>query len=95
MENIQAVRPKKKLNIDFPFEFQILDKFKPKMIFTAHTHVSRILTYPPQHIENVADNRIVTVHLNGLRNFTEISVPTSSYRMGVSNVGYGYAVIGK
>lgn len=79
----------------FHLELQILDKFKPKMIFTAHSHYSRVITYPPQHVENIVDSRVVTIHLNGLRNFSEISVPTSSYRMGVSKIGYGYAVIGK
>lgn len=65
------------------------------MIFSAHSHYSRVITYPPQNIESLVDNRIVTIHLNGVRDYTEIAVPTSSYRMGVTNIGYGYAVIGK
>lgn len=77
-----------------------MDQFKPNIIFSGHTHYSRIITYPPAHSELLVDNRIVTVDLNNFdakenyRNFTEIMVPSSSYRMGVVNVGYGYAVIG-
>lgn len=82
------------------FRFQILDQFKPIIIFSAHTHLSRILTYPPQEVESVYDNRIVKVHLHSdgmgdSRKYTEIMIPTSSYRMGVPNVGFGFAVIGK
>lgn len=82
--------------LTFLFKLQILKKFKPKMIFTAHSHYSRLITYPPQHFESLVDNRVVTIPLNNIvQNFTEISSPTCSYRMGVPNIGYGYAVIGK
>lgn len=85
---------------NFSLFLQIMDQFKPNIIFSGHSHLSRIITYPPQNIENLVDNRVVNVKLNNLnvaenyRNFTEIVVPTSSYRMGVPNIGYGYAVIG-
>lgn len=78
-----------------------MDQFKPNIIFSGHSHLSRLITYPPQHIEDLVDNRIVNVGLNNFnavensRNFTEISIPACSYRMGVNNIGYGYAVIGK
>lgn len=78
-----------------------MDQFKPNIIFSGHSHYSRKITYPPIHSEHLVDNRIVTVDLNNYdvkenyRNFTEIMVPTCSYRMGVANIGYGYAVIGK
>lgn len=77
-----------------------MDQFKPNIIFSGHSHLSRLIKYPPQHIEDLVDNRIVNVELNNFnalensRNFTEINMPTTSYRMGVRNVGYGYAVIG-
>lgn len=60
-------------------------------------HLSRVITYPPQNVENFLENGIMTVDLKkGINQkiFTEIMVPTSSYRMGVSNIGYGLAVIG-
>lgn len=38
---------------------------------------------------------MVTIPLNSARNYTEIAVPTASYRMGVNHIGYGWAVIGK
>lgn len=78
-----------------------MDQFKPSIIFSGHTHLSRIITFPPQNIMNLVDNRVVKLklkHINYIEtyhNFTEIVVPASSYRMGVANIGYGYAVIGK
>lgn len=78
-----------------------MDQFKPNIIFSGHSHYSRLITYPPPHTVQLIDNRIVTVDLNNFnavenyRNFTEIMVPSSSYRMGVANIGYGYAIIGK
>lgn len=77
-----------------------MDDFKPNIIFSAHMHLSRIYSYPPQNIENLVDNRVVTVDFNNNENneehrrFVEIMIPTSSYRMGVANIGYGFAVIG-
>lgn len=62
-------------------------------------HLSRIITYPPQNVEHILDNGILTIDLKNRKDnkqlFTEIMVPTSSYRMGVSNIGYGLAIIGK
>ncbi|XP_055297864.1 metallophosphoesterase 1 homolog [Sitodiplosis mosellana] len=77
----------------------IIDQFKPNIIFSGHSHLSRVITYPPQNIANLVDYSVVKVNLNNFnvaehhRNFTEIAVPASSYRMGVDNIGYGYAVI--
>lgn len=70
------------------------------IIFSAHTHLSRVLTYPPQEVNSVYDSRIVKVQLHSAgmadsRKYTEIMIPTSSYRMGVRNIGFGFAVIGK
>lgn len=78
-----------------------MDQFKPNIIFSGHSHLSRVITYPPQDIVALVDNSVVKVKLNNFnvaehhRNFTEIVVPSSSYRMGVEDIGYGYAVIGK
>lgn len=89
------------MNQFFPFiSLQIFDKFKPNIIFSAHTHLSRVLTYPPQEVQSFSDNRIVKVDLRTdnaageYRKHTEIMIPTSSYRMGVYSIGYGFAVIG-
>lgn len=62
-------------------------------------HLSRVITYPPQEVENLFGNQIVKVDLRGqhageYKKFTEIMIPTSSYRMGVNSIGYGFAVIG-
>ena len=77
-----------------------MDQFKPNVIFSGHSHLSRVITYPPQKIVDLVDRSIVKVKLNNFdvaehhRKFTEIVVPASSYRMGVYDIGYGYAVIG-
>lgn len=46
------------------------------------------------------DNRIIAIDLShnqdrNARDYTEIMVPTASYRMGVLNVGHGFAIIGE
>lgn len=60
-------------------------------------HISRFITYPPIEMENFNDYRIIKVNYSGHmeKRFTEIMVPTCSYRMGVLNTGYGLAVLGK
>lgn len=88
------------MGVFFIIRFQILDQFKPIIIFSAHAHLSRVLTYPPQEVNSVYDNRIVKVQLHSVgmadsTKYTEIMIPTSSYRMGVRNIGFGFAVIGK
>lgn len=71
------------------------------MIFSAHSHISRVITLPPVHFEYLNDNSILKITLrtnemiDGKRKITEIMVPTCSYRMGVKNIGFGMAVLGK
>lgn len=62
-------------------------------------HLSRLFYYPEQTAENVFDNRRIVIDLthqdgNDLR-FAEIMIPTASYRMGVKNIGHGFAIIGE
>lgn len=85
--------------LNFPY-FQVLYNFQPDVIFSAHSHISRLITYPDQTAESFADNRIIAIDLKhnrggNRRNFIEIMVPTSSYRMGVKNIGHGFAIIGE
>lgn len=75
----------------------VITKYNPSIIFSAHMHVSRIITYPPFNAAYLEDKRILSHALNVERhvpNRTEIMVPTCSYRMGVSKMGYGWAVFG-
>ena len=37
----------------------------------------------------------VTIDMRGQYSLNEIAVPTCSYRMGETNIGYGVAVIGR
>lgn len=41
------------------------------------------------------DNNIVYTFTLGVSDLYEILVPTCSYRMGTSKIGFGYAIIGK
>lgn len=63
-------------------------------------HLSRLITYPPFEKQYLEDRQIVKYELRKYehgfeRKRVEIMIPTCSYRMGVSNIGYGYAIIGE
>lgn len=64
-------------------------------------HVSRLITYPPFNKESVEDFRVIRLPLTKIesndpnRKYTEIMIPTSSYRMGVLQMGFGLAVLGE
>lgn len=51
------------------------------------------------HFDNMNDESILTLRTNevvdGKIKRTEIMLPTCSYRMGVKNIGFGMAIIGK
>ncbi|KAJ6649874.1 hypothetical protein Bhyg_05115 [Pseudolycoriella hygida] len=71
---------------------------QPDVIFSAHQHVSRIITYPPIRTENFnTDSSIISFELGDTKGNVqlEIMVPTSSYRMGSKEVGMGYGVLEK
>lgn len=73
---------------------------QPHLLFTAHEHKSMIintdaLLRQDYHITPVTpDNIRVYEYSLGITNMYEIMIPTSSYRMGTKNIGYGFAVIG-
>lgn len=70
---------------------------KPNIIFTAHMHISRLIHHPGQAAENIADNRVTAIDIgrNNPPEIVEFMIPTSSYRMGVKNIGHGFAIIGE
>lgn len=86
----------------YAFMFQVLTKFQPVVVFSGHKHsafhlettldtlfVSRVIAITPQ-----VKNHIIDVEYQP-DSYHEFVVPTCSYRMGVPNMGYGIAVIGK
>lgn len=73
---------------------------QPHVLFTGHEHKSMIVSTDAiarsdRHIVPVTpeDDKVHSYAL-GIGNMLEIIVPTCSYRMGVSKIGYGFAVIG-
>ncbi|KAF5293011.1 hypothetical protein FQA39_LY13780 [Lamprigera yunnana] len=81
------------------FVDKVLDEFRPKVLFTAHTHKATIVTTK----EESRNDRLITPvndHATELyrydlnqQNIIEAVVPTCSYRMGTSKIGYGFAVL--
>lgn len=74
---------------------------QPHVLFTAHEHKAMIintdamLRQDRQIIPINPDNNNVFSFSLGSSDMYEILVPTCSYRMGTSKIGFGYAVIGK
>lgn len=77
---------------------QVGHEIEPNVIFSAHQHASRIITYPPIHIKQFNhDSSPISYDFTetGEKKRLEIMVPTSSYRMGSKEIGYGYSIVGK
>ena len=88
------------------FCLQVTAAIQPHVIFTAHLHISRVISYYPTHFETFTENSVKSFTLfnnqendktnsNNKNKYFEIQVPTCSYRMGVKLLGFGLAVIGK
>lgn len=79
---------------------QVLENVNPHIIFSAHEHKSAMIEsninlLDTKYYKCYACNTIETIDLTKKNNFfNEIMVPTCSYRMGVKEIGYGFAVIG-
>lgn len=85
----------------------ILQQVRPHLIFSGHWHKASVFlcndcmkdddfswSVKERNLEDV-QGWLVTNLLEKRFSITEIMVPTCSYRMGVSNIGYGVAVIKK
>lgn len=79
----------------------MLAKLQPHLLFTAHEHKAMVISTDALLRQ---DRQIVPIRLdnNGVFSYSlgdtdmyEILVPTCSYRMGTSKIGYGFAIIGK
>ncbi|KAK3913847.1 Cell division control protein 1 [Frankliniella fusca] len=95
------------LGMSTPFTEKILREFKPHLIFSAHSHLSRLrgpsmmspspLTKKLGPVPFGRKDRSKEVDFDdGWKSITdvhEIEVPTCSYRMGVSDMGFGFALI--
>ncbi|XP_034250728.1 cell division control protein 1 [Thrips palmi] len=96
------------LGMSTPFTEKVLKDFKPHVIFSAHSHLSR-LRGPTMKNPSPLNDMIGPVQLGqvnqtkdkdyedgwsdgSFNTVQEIEVPTCSYRMGVYNMGYGYAL---
>ncbi|XP_016985886.1 metallophosphoesterase 1 isoform X1 [Drosophila rhopaloa] len=75
----------------------IISDLDPHIIFSGHWHESRIFIYPSTKVINFYENAVRHFDLKALKeqehSYLEIMVPTSSYRMGKSKIGMGYAVL--
>lgn len=80
---------------------QVLTKLQPHLLFTAHEHKAMIintdaLLRQDRHVIPIRpDNNGVYSYTLGALDMYEILVPTCSYRMGTSKIGYGFAIVGK
>lgn len=88
---------------------QMLKDYMPDVVFSAHSHLSRLrgpsMSTPSTFFDvlgpmplSLRDHSRTTNYEDGWPhppNVHEIEVPTCSYRMGVTNMGYGYALVGK
>ncbi|XP_058055447.1 uncharacterized protein LOC131206876 [Anopheles bellator] len=94
------------LDVPSTFTYQAIDNLKPNVIFSAHLHVSQYarthrnrlksVSYQPLSQDKKTAYKVHSFDLSyhqDTQELLEIIVPTCSYRMGVPDIGYGYAVI--
>ncbi|KAF5274088.1 hypothetical protein FQR65_LT04486 [Abscondita terminalis] len=87
------------LSIPTLFVDKVLESLQPKIIFTAHSHKALVIKMR----EDSRNDRLITpiepestkVYQYDLNDdyLVEIIVPTCSYRMGTTKIGYGFAVL--
>lgn len=89
--------------------FQVIQNIKPEFIFAAHEHKSyavltlredgKLLYYEDMKYNSyksgVSTWTFQAAKTTNYTVITEIVVPTCSYRMGASDIGYGVIVYGK
>lgn len=88
------------------FTYDAIGRLKPNVIFSGHLHASRFVrihrkhmraaTYQPLSADKKTANKVHTFDLRyhqDTQELLEIVIPTCSYRMGVPDIGYGFAVI--
>ncbi|KAK9878403.1 hypothetical protein WA026_021710 [Henosepilachna vigintioctopunctata] len=83
------------------FSEKVLSKAQPHIIFAAHEHKAMIVSTDGLLREDRqivplmrGDNKVYKFNL-GSSDLYEILVPTCSYRMGTTSVGFGFAIIEK
>ncbi|XP_058451487.1 uncharacterized protein LOC131430483 [Malaya genurostris] len=94
------------LSVPGSFTYDAIGRLKPNVIFSGHLHSSRYVRIHRKHLRSATymplsgDKKTAyKVHSFNLRyhqdtqELLEIVIPTSSYRMGVPDIGYGFAVI--
>ncbi|XP_060519626.1 uncharacterized protein LOC132697898 isoform X2 [Cylas formicarius] len=84
---------------DLSKNVKVINKMLPHVLFTAHEHKSMIiktdaLLRQDFHITPVTpENTKIFQFTLGSTDMYEIMVPTCSYRMGTTKIGFGYAAI--
>lgn len=95
------------LGMSTPFTHRMLKDYKPEVIFSAHSHLSRLkgasMSTPSTFFDVLGPMPLNARNRSRGADYDdgwphpsmvyEIEVPTCSYRMGVDNMGYGYALI--
>uniref|UniRef100_A0A1S4J383 Calcineurin-like phosphoesterase domain-containing protein n=1 Tax=Culex quinquefasciatus TaxID=7176 RepID=A0A1S4J383_CULQU len=88
------------------FTYEAIGKLKPNVIFSGHLHHSRYVRIHRKHLraatyKPLSDDKKTAYKVHNFdlhyhqdtQELLEIIVPTCSYRMGVPDIGYGFAVI--
>lgn len=86
------------------FIYPITKRLRPNLILSAHWHKAGIYTcddclredefsWTVHHQDLDYINSFLTIDLSLSEQMIEVAVPTCSYRMGVSNMGYGVLIL--
>lgn len=70
---------------------KIFNELRPRVVFSGHTHKAGEQKFELEEEKNVAHYKEKE---EGPLDVTDYTVPTCSYRMGVSQMGYGAALLG-
>ena len=86
----------------------MVKELQPHLIFSAHSHLSRLRVVSKNSPSTLSKLGPISIrHKNRTRDsqyddnwpssleIHEVEVPTCSYRMGVKDMGFGFALIGK
>ncbi|XP_050390608.1 uncharacterized protein LOC126809839 isoform X2 [Patella vulgata] len=99
----ETMLPKLKVYI-----YPIIKEIKPQLLFSGHWHKSMHFvcdsclsdnadtSHWPVHRRELSDiNDYMYLDLTNSQGIQELMIPTCSYRMGVTDIGYGVAIINK
>lgn len=85
----------------------MIKELQPHLIFSAHSHLSRLRLASKNTPSTLSRLGPISIRKNQTKDYEfgggwpsssevyEVEVPTCSYRMGVKDTGYGFAIVGK